>query len=339
MLVVAVLVAVGLGVRYFLAARGATGTVTGGGGATAGSVPMEPEEDRIDPDAPNDWEETRHPFLGYPPEPAPRDEIVIRFPKARASFPFDDVITVAEAEVTLGDDALPFAGPAHRVRVKAFRIDRYEVTNEQYRRFIKATGHRQPELADDFAQDFSWRDGSFPTGTGDRPVVLVSQADARAYCAWAGKRLPTESEWERVARSKGSRRYPWGDTWDGRKAHTAERLSGPLTSLDAWKAFQAQSEADVSALPFQVGSYPEDVSEDGVYDLHGNVAEWTDSPFAPHPGGDSKASPLFGDENIVVVKGVSFASRDYAAPAAARWPYQRNTFLDHVGFRCAGDAR
>ncbi|MFQ5896541.1 MAG: formylglycine-generating enzyme family protein, partial [Nitrospinota bacterium] len=93
--------------------------------------------------------------------------------------------------------------PQRLIYLDAFRIDKFPVTNAQYRAFIRATGRRPPKF---------WSD---PSLNGERqPVTGVSWHDADAYCRWAGKRLPTEAEWEKAARGTDGRRYPWGDRWE-----------------------------------------------------------------------------------------------------------------------------
>jgi formylglycine-generating enzyme required for sulfatase activity len=103
----------------------------------------------------------------------------------------------------------------------AFAIDRYEVTNIQYGRFLSATGKRAPSY---------WSDGQYPAGRADYPVVGIGWEDASAYCAWAGKRLPREAEWEKACRGPDGNLYPWGNQWDARLAnmdHTTASLSQP----------------------------------------------------------------------------------------------------------------
>ena len=292
---------------------------------------------RESPDTEEDWEEQYHPFVGYPVEPASVDEVKIRFPKGRAEHPHDDMVPIPAGEFIMGDDDIRASAPRQRRFLKAYEIDRYEVTNEQYRAFIKATEHRQPELVDSWALDYSWREQEFPTGTGSQPVVLVSYDDARAYCNWGGKRLPTEQEWEKAARGTQGHRYPWGPGWDGRNAHTVERFSGPLTTVEDWQNFLENFDEDMEIHPFDVGSYPQDVSSFGVMDLHGNVSEWVDGAFLVYEDGDEEASPLFGRTDIAVVRGNSFVNRDYAAPASVRYPFKKTHRETNIGFRCARD--
>jgi formylglycine-generating enzyme required for sulfatase activity len=301
----------------------------------------EKEAPRTDPGEPEAWEDKNHPFFGYPEESAPAKEIQIKFAKARAEHPPDDMVAISEGDFTMGDDKIAASAPARQVFAKAFKIMRYEVANALYQKFVKDTGHRQPELLDDWALPYSWREQTYPKGTADLPVTLVSHKDAAAYCKWAGMRLPTEIEWEKASRGAKGNRYPWGMKWDGRKAHTVERFSGPLADEKAWSAFADSHEtAEDSGSIFRalaVGSYPEDRSQYGVSDLHGNVSEWVDAEFVAYEGGDGKASALFGDDKVAIVRGNSFANRDYAAPAAVRFPFLKEHFDGSIGFRCAID--
>jgi iron(II)-dependent oxidoreductase len=140
--------------------------------------------------------------------------------------------------------------PAHLVHLDAFYIDKNEVTNLDYLRFTEAKGHRKP---------FHWVGGKVPNGEETFPVYNVSWDDANAYCTWAAKRLPTESEWEKAARGGTDRkRYPWGDQ---------------LASGGKKLAHYGWPEG-----PVAVGTYPPNAY--GLYDMVGNIAEWVSDWYA-----------------------------------------------------------
>ena len=159
-------------------------------------------------------------------------------------------------------------------RTGAFHITITPITNAQYYAFIKATKHPAPDVDAKTwksyrlihpykrTRRFAWADGKPPKGRGAHPVVLVSIADARAYAKWLSKitgrrwRLPTELEWEKAARGKDGRRFPWGNRWDPKKANTHDR--GPYDTVP-------------------VGNHPDGASPYGALDMAGNVFEWTRS--------------------------------------------------------------
>jgi len=143
--------------------------------------------------------------------------------------------------------------------VMACRIGRYAVTNEQYARFLaKNPQYPVPYLDEVWAEPYNWdpRQRTYPEGKANHPVVLVSWEDARAYCKWAGVRLPTEEEWEKAARGEDGRAYPWGDSFDLQRANVRESGVGSTTP---------------------VGIYPDGASPYGLLDCAGNVWEWTTS--------------------------------------------------------------
>lgn len=139
--------------------------------------------------------------------------------------------------------------PPHQLHLAAFRIDKYEVTHARYRRCVEAG---VCTLIPDPAYD--------DPGRADYPVALASWPQAVAYCQWAGKRLPTEAEWEKAARGTDGRRYPWGNQIETGRAnvHTAHGVSA-------------------------VGAFPRGASPYGVMDMAGNVWEWTSSRYQPYP--------------------------------------------------------
>ena len=200
-----------------------------------------------------------------------------------------------------------------RLDLPVFRIDRNLVTNADYARFVAATGHRAPFVSKavwngyrlvhgyDRVRKFLWLDGRPPAGRERHPVVLVSHADATAYCAWREARLPTEPEWEKAARGTDGRYFPWGDTFDAGRLNSED--GGPFDTVP-------------------VGQYPEGQSPYGILDMAGQVFEWTSTSFRNEP-------PRY------VVKGGSWDDFPGVTRSAAR--HGRPPDLKHIliGFRCA----
>ena len=203
--------------------------------------------------------------------------------------------------------------PAHRVYLDAYYIDQYEVTTARYAKFFKATNRPQPEYwSADVVSDH-----------GNKPVVGVDWTDATAYCSWAGKRLPTEAEWEKAARGTDQRLYPWGNQ--------------PPNEQRA-KFFRRGDFQDYGELT-DVGSYEAGKSPYGVYDMAGNVWEWTadwyDEKYYSKSPEKNPKGPSSGEYRVVrgggwiiVSVDVRYATRSRLTPAL-----RRNT----VGFRCAQD--
>ncbi len=153
----------------------------------------------------------------------------------------------------------PHRSHQYTVDIPAFYIDKYPVTNAQFQTFVKAS-HYKPADSQNFLKD--WKNGQFPAGWADKPVTWVSLEDARAYAAWAGKRLPHEWEWQYAAQGTDGRLYPWGPTWDDSQVTTPDK-ERTLTPPDAVTASHGIS-------PF------------GVRDLVGNVWQWTDEYTDTH---------------------------------------------------------
>jgi len=144
--------------------------------------------------------------------------------------------------------------PSHKVYLDDFWIDCYEVTNRLYKKFIDETGHRIPYVDAEWAKPYNWENGSYPPGRAEYPVVLVDWEDATSYAEWAGKRLPTEAEWEKAARGGlVKKQYPWGDQID-------EKYANYFTSIISKNEMKAIG----SLLP----------NPYGIYDIVGNVWEW-----------------------------------------------------------------
>jgi len=195
--------------------------------------------------------------------------------------------------------------PKRTVNVKGFLIDKYPVTNKQYKKFIDATKHRPPR---------GWQNRTYPAGMGDHPVTNMFWQDADAYAKWAGKRLPTAEEWEKAARGTDGRQFPWGHEWNDEAARTDDP-SAPQTR----------------ALTTPVGCFPKGASPYGVMDLCGNVAEWTGTPSRP-------SNPERGWA-WYVIKGAGGAHGLKANFRCAAVNFSAHTSRAHpwLGFRCAKD--
>jgi len=193
------------------------------------------------------------------------------------------------------------------LRVQPFFIDRYEVSYDDYKRFIEETGYAPlPEWVEKFLP------------AGDHPVVGVNWYDAKAYCEWRGKRLPAPEEWEFAAKGTENRLYPWGNRQpDGRLGNTADR-----NSEVPWRNAYID---DGFIFTAPVESFPEGVTPEGVYNMGGNVKEWTDT-LAP---GDEKAA----------AKGGSFNNSFDDMMAADQRMTNKLIRTKTIGFRCACDAR
>ena len=151
-------------------------------------------------------------------------------------------------------ESTPRRAHLHRLPIKAFHLDRFPVTNAQFKRFLDASGY-QPADAHNFLRH--WRDGAPQPGWENKPVTWVSLEDARAYAAWAGKRLPREWEWQYAAQGLDGRLYPWGNDWRPSALPKPNRSRALLP-------------------PDDVDAHPEGASPFGVMDLVGNVWQWTD---------------------------------------------------------------
>lgn len=255
-----------------------------------------------------------------PPQPEPP-------PEARREDPFDintllnsyarrqhafigfDWVTIPAGYFWLGSDPeqdphmFEDEAPQLRLHVAEYQISRVAVTNAQYKMFMDATAYIAPP---------HWRGSEILEGQEDHPVVNINWHDAMAFCEWAGVRLPTEIEWEKAARGPDGRLYPWGNSPPDSTRCNFDRASG-------------------TTVP--VGSYPAGASPYGVYDMSGNVWEWTVTPWL-----DTYENYLQAIEKQThvasrrVLRGGGFRDMEFIRCAARSWDLPNQRYRD-LGFR------
>jgi ribose/xylose/arabinose/galactoside ABC-type transport system permease subunit/formylglycine-generating enzyme required for sulfatase activity len=221
----------------------------------------------------------------------------------------DIMIEIPAGPFTMGSDTgIEDEAPAHEVDLPAFEIDKFEVTNADFAQFLEATGYQTD--AEREGRTKNWQ--SAAEGKDNHPVVFVSWNDAVTYCQWAGKRLPTEAEWEKAARGTDGRMYPWGNEWDASKANVKD------TGLRGTAC---------------VGSFGAGASPYGVEDMAGNVWEWTADWYEAYPGSDYQ-SDYFGQRFRVLRGGAWFETADFVR-TTVRNANSEKAANDDLGFRCA----
>ena len=245
----------------------------------------------------------------------------------------DSMVQIPAGPFIMGTNyerADPQDKPQHTVKMPAYWMDKYLVTNAQYAKFVAATAHRPP---------LNWKDGKIPDGEKMRPVTMITWYDAMAYAKWAGKRLASEAEWEKAARGTDGRRWPWGNKMEPERLNTYYN-KGSATNVNA---------------------FPNGASPYGAMDMAGNVDEWTADDFAPYAGGDAPVDLFQGKIPVVtnekdkemkvvdmvptslkgkykVLRGGSWKGDPFSTATYHRKPDWANYASDFYGFRCAGDA-
>lgn len=223
-----------------------------------------------------------------------------------------------------------------KVTVSSFYIDRFEVTNKDYRDFISdlSGDDRDSRLPDSSAWDeaasrANWKTYFYGSERSDYPVVAVTWTDAREYCKWEGKRLPTEAEWEYAARAgRVGGVYPWAGF------SPRDPQGRYLANFNPGRQGQA---ADGYAFTAPVGSYPP--NRWGLHDVAGNVAEWVQDAYTPSYSALSGLDPVYKDqeESRHVVRGGSWASNAFQIGVGVRNYQEKSNASARIGFRCAAD--
>lgn len=207
--------------------------------------------------------------------------------------------------------------PQHRIYLDAFYLDKFEVTVSQYSKFLAISDHRHPNR---------WSESNLGNDA-DRPVIGVTWYDAREYCRWADKRLPTDAEWEKAARGTDGREYPWGQEVPTQKYANFGKRD------DWWKGYSTLA---------KVGSYALDISPYGVYDMAGNVEEWVadwidiEGQYYKTDLSRNPTGPMLGQFKIL--RGGSWFTPATGLPI--RIPSWSDPSITNfsIGFRCAQDS-
>ncbi len=232
--------------------------------------------------------------------------------QALRQTPPPEMVLVPGGTFVMGSDRAPDEQPARLVYLDAFYIDRFPVTNAEYAKFIRDTGYPPPANWEQYGN-------VLPPGRGDHPVSHVCWFDARDYAAWAGKRLPTEAEWEKAARGPDGRQYPWGDQFNSLCCNTDESEFWDTTAVDAF--------------------VPQGQSPYGVADMSGNVwewvADWYDREYYRVAPERNPPGPVTGTTKVVRGGAWEFsANESRCSTRNHEYPGPRHGL---IGFRCAAD--
>lgn len=199
--------------------------------------------------------------------------------------------------------------PQHTVYLDSFWIDKFKVTNAQYQKCVGAGKCTAPRQSKSYTRSFYYADSKYD----NYPVINVVVNDAKSFCEWAGKRLPTEAQWEKAARGTDERIYPWGNVFDKNLLNSYEGGRGDTS---------------------EVGGYPLSASSYGVMDMAGNVAEWVadwyDSGYYKNSPSRNPSGPSSGLDRVQ--RGGSW--NNAAADVRAANRFNSRFSSNFVGFRC-----
>jgi len=290
------------------------------------------------------------------PTPQPQPKMVARVKNQQGS---DEFLWLKDSSVMIRIPAGEFwmgspegegdndERPQHKVYLSDYYIDKHEVTNEQFERFVRAAGHQTDaeRLGSGRVYDkdsskwidrkgVSWRT-YYSYATRNHPVILVSWNDAKAYCDWAGKRLPTEAEWEKAARGTDARQCPWGNSAPGSSRNGNFADEAAKREFPNWMIVSGYDDGYVRTAP--VGTYPAGASPYGCLDMAGNVWEWCSDWYGETYYGTSPSNnpqgPSSGSSRVL--RGGSWYNCAGLLRCAYRCGVGASSRDDGDGFRCS----
>ena len=243
----------------------------------------------------------------------PKARTLVKLPATILGKDGAPMVLVPAGEFTMGSEqGDDDEQPVHRVVLERFYLDTFEVTNGRFAKFVAAIQSEPP---------WGFADQETPVAQAERPVRWVNWLEATGYCLWAGKRLPTEAEWEKAARGTDGRTYPWGNE--------------PPTAAHAVFGLK---EGDETVSP--IGNRDAGSSPYGVHDLAGNLYEWVtdwyDDAFYTQSVPSNPRGPVEGTAKVQ--RGGSYFNSPYRLRSAFRTKSDPTEHDPHVGFRCAQDA-
>jgi len=223
-----------------------------------------------------------------------------------------EMVLIPEGNFIMGSEEFGPESPQRMVYLPSYYINIYPVTNHEYKVFMNATSAMPPR---------HWGGFEIHLGLENHPVHRISWFEAKMYADWAGKRLPTESEWEKAARGTDGRRWPWGNEFDEANALVWDRDEFLITS--------------------PVDVHPNGVSPHGVHEMSGNVQEWTADWYEAYPG-STYNSNAYGHKFISNRSGSSFFTQNHARCAYRCFTRPEDSGIDNIagcGFHCVKDVK